>query len=355
MIGPAPRWLERFQEGNPAVENNRVPVTGDSTREPHETGPYPEGSEHPSDSVTLPVTTNDESQLYPESRDAAPVAVEAPPQAGTGGGGGKPPGGDGGGDDGGGGGEEEEMAKMSFLEHLEELRKRIIRSLIAVAVAFGVCFAFARKVFEGMSEPVRAVLRDLKMADTLYFTKATDPFTLQLNLALVVGLFAASPLVLYQVWAFIAPGLYKKERRYAVPFVFFCSGLFISGGLFGYFIALPYALKFLLTFGGPHMTPWLTATEFVNMFYTVILGLGLVFELPVLMMFLGLIGIVTPGFLLRNFRYAILLIFIVAAVVTPTPDVMNMMIFAIPMVALFVLGVGLVWAVQRKRKSRWIW
>jgi sec-independent protein translocase protein TatC len=339
------------------VEDTRVPAA-DSTREPADASPDTAGQAP--EAPTEEAATGDELQVHPEPYDVAPAAVERAPTTG-GGGGGVPPssggggGGGGRGNGGGGGDEEEEMAKMSFLEHLEELRSRIIRSLVAVAIAFFLCFAFAQKIFEYMSEPVRAVLRELKLADTLYFTGPTHSFTLLLNLALVAALFAASPVVLYQVWAFIAPGLYRRERRYAVPFVFFCSGLFIAGGCFGYFIAFPYALKFLLTFGGPRMTPWITVTEYVDMFWTVMLGLGLIFELPVLMMFLGLLGIVSPGFLLRNFRYAILLIFIVAAVVTPTSDVMNMMIFAIPMIGLFVLGIALVWLVQRKRKSRWEW
>ncbi len=358
------------------MEEHRIPDPGDPIREQHETDPYAEAGA--SEQASAPETstpetaaqaaTDDEIQLYPESHDVAPesdpyesaasVAVEAPPEPETtSGGGGTPPPGGSGGEGGGGdeGGGDDEMVKMSFLEHLEELRKRIIRSLIAVAAAFFLCFAFSQKIFETLSEPVRGVLRELKMQDTLYFTKPTDSFTIYLNLALVAGLFISSPVVLYQVWAFISPGLYKREKKYAIPFVFFCSSLFIAGGAFAYFIAFPYALKFLLTFGGQHLTPLITATEFMDMFWTVILGLGLVFELPVLMMFLGLIGIVTPGFLIRNFRYAILLIFIVAAVVTPTSDIMNMMIFAVPMIALFILGVGLVWLVQRKRKSRWVW
>jgi len=311
---------------------------------------------------------DDEIQLYggegqPEASPAAavetaPEAVESTPTPGAGGGGGQPPSSGGGGGGGGGNGdeegdeEEERMLKMSFLDHLGELRTRIIHALIAVAVGFFICFAFAQQIFEHASEPLRAALREMKLADTLYFTKPTDAFTLYLNLALVVGLFLSSPVVLYEVWAFISPGLYKRERRYAVPFIFFCSALFITGGLFGYFIAFPYALKFLISYGGPRVTPWITITEYMDMFWTVILGLGIVFELPVLMLFLGLLGILSPGFLLRNFRYAVLMIFIVAAVITPTSDVTNMMIFAMPMVALYLVGVGLVWIVTRRRRRR---
>ncbi len=310
-------------------------------------------AEAPASQDVAQETADEEIQLYPESQDASPYDVEHTTQpAGGGGGGDLPPSDGGGGDD---DSDDEEMVKMSFLEHLEELRKRLIYSLIAVAAAFFLCFGFAQKIFDYMSVPVRSALREIRlpngqpMNDALYFTKPTDPFTLLLNLSLIAGLFLASPVVLYQLWKFISPGLYKKERRYAVPFVFFCSSLFIAGGAFGYFIAFPYALKFLLTFGGERMVPWITATEYIDMFWTVILGLGIVFELPMMMMFLGLLGILSPRFLIRNFRYAVLVIFIVAAVVTPTSDVINLMIFAIPMMALYLLGIVLVWAVRRRR------
>jgi sec-independent protein translocase protein TatC len=310
-----------------------------------------------------PVQDDVEQQDSPASPKDPPQESSAPPAtvprstSGNGGGGGKPPGGGsgGGGGDDGSEEDEEEMVKMSFLDHLEELRRRIVYSVIAIAVAFFICWGFSGMIYEYMSEPVRQVLVEMGLEDRLYYTKPTDAFMLYLNLALVAGLFLASPFVLYQVWAFISPGLYHKERRYAVPFVFSCSALFIGGGLFGYFIAFPFALKFLLTFGGDKVTPWITINEYADLFWTVILGLGIVFELPVLMMFLGLLGIVTPGFLLRNFRYAVLLIFVVAAILTPTPDIINLMVFATPMVALYMVGVGLVFIVTRGRTRRTRW
>jgi sec-independent protein translocase protein TatC len=350
------------QEEMPAVSESSAPAAGQG----HPSPDLPSGDA----GVTGETTErreDDEIQLYSGEEKAAgspaaavetaPAVVESTPAPGAGSGAGQPPSSSGGGGGGGGDGEEEDeeeeqMLKMSFLEHLGELRTRIIHALIAVAVGFFICFAFAQQIFEHASEPLRAALREMKLADTLYFTKPTDAFTLYLNLALVVGLFLSSPVVLYEVWAFISPGLYRRERRYAVPFIFFCSGLFITGGLFGYFIAFPYALKFLIGYGGPRVTPWITITEYMDMFWTVILGLGIVFELPVLMLFLGLLGILSPGFLLRNFRYAVLIIFIVAAVITPTSDVTNMMIFAMPMLALYLVGVGLVWIVTRRRRRR---
>ncbi len=321
-----------FQEQAPTLEETGAPASAEQRQEQHEVR-----------------VLEDDAAESPAQLGYAPEAETG----GGGGGGGRPPDSGGGGDDGGEESEEEEtMTKMSFLDHLEELRKRIIYSLISVAIAFFACFGFSEKIFAYMSEPVRAVLRELGMKDTLYYTKPTDAFMMYLNLALVAGLFLGSPLVIYQVWSFIAPGLYKQERRYAVPFIFFCSSLFITGGLFGYFIAFPFALKFLLTYGGKEVMPWITVNDYVDMFWTVILGLGIVFELPVLMLFLGLLGILTPGFLMRNFRYAVLLIFIVAAIVTPTSDITNLMIFAVPMMVLYLVGVGLVWIVARRRTRR---
>lgn len=248
--------------------------------------------------------------------------------------------------------EEEGMAKMSFLEHLQELRDRIIRALMGVAVGCAVGLYFSDEIFARVSQPVAGVLRKMGLSDKLVFTHPADAFNVYLQLGLVAGLFLASPWVLYQVWAFIAPGLYQKERRYAVPFIFFCSSLFMAGGAFAYFIAFPYALEFLLNMGGTHMTPFITAKEYLDLFTTIILGLGIVFEMPVLILFLALLGIVTPGFLLRNFRYAVLVITMVAALITPTTDVTNLVLFAVPMLGLYLLGTGLAWVVWRGRRKR---
>ena len=162
-------------------------------------------------------------------------------------------------------------------------------------------------------------------------------------------MFVAAPFVIYQVWKFISPGLYPQERKYAAPFVFLCSLLFISGGSFAYFYAFPAALRFLLNFGH-QFKPLITVDAYFGLASTVILGLAIVFELPVLILFLTLFRLMTPGFMLRNFRYAFLLIVIVAAAITPTADVVNMMIFAAPITALYFLGIGLSYLVLKARK-----
>lgn len=276
---------------------------------------------------------------------AAPVLQQAAPP----GDGGSPPDAHSGDD---GDEEEDHMAKMSFLEHLQELRDRIIRALIGVAAGCAIGLYFSDEIFAGISKPVTDVLLKMKLSPKLVFTAPGDAFNVFLQIGLVAGLFIASPWVLYQVWAFIAPGLYQKERKYAVPFIFFCSGLFMAGGAFAYFIAFPYALEFLLTMGGEHMTPFITAKEYLDLFTTIILGLGIVFEMPVLILFLALLGIVTPGFLLRNFRYAVLVITIIAALITPTTDVTNLVLFTVPMLGLYLLGTALAWLVWRGRRKR---
>jgi sec-independent protein translocase protein TatC len=173
------------------------------------------------------------------------------------------------------------------------------------------------------------------------------------KLPVVCSIFIASPWVLYQVWAFISPGLYKKERRWAIPFVLGTAGLFIIGGLFGYFVAFRYGLTFLLGIGvGKDIVTYISVTEYFDMFVNVILGVGAVFELPVLIFFLILLRIVTPAFLVRHSRYAILIIFIIAAVVTPTPDIFNMTLFALPMLVLYYLGVFLGYLVILHREGR---
>ena len=264
-------------------------------------------------------------------------------------GGGEPPGSGGGWNS--GEAEPPELHRMSFLDHLEELRRRIIRSLLAVVVGCGVCWVYADEIYAGLARPLTQVLRQLHMDEQLVYTNPTAPFTLYFRMAMLGGLFVASPYVLWQVWGFISPGLYPHEKRYAVPFTVLCSGLFIAGGAFAYFVAFPATLHFLLTFAH-QFKPFITIDEYFSLATTIILGLALVFELPVLILVLTFLHLITPGFLLRNTRYAILLIFIAAAVITPTPDIPTMMLFAMPLVALYFLGIGLSYLVLRMRRRR---
>jgi sec-independent protein translocase protein TatC len=250
--------------------------------------------------------------------------------------------------------EDEGMLRMSFLEHLEELRTRIIRIIIGIGVALGIALTFCDPLWQFVVKPAKAALIANGYPPTLAQHSPMEAFNIiWFKLPVVCSIFIASPWVLYQIWAFISPGLYKKERRWAVPFVLGTAGLFILGGLFGYFVAFRYGLTFLLGIGvNKDVTTYIGMTEYFDMFVNFILGVGAVFELPVLIFFLIILRLVSPGFLMRHSRYAILIIFIIAAVVTPTPDIFNMTLFAMPMLILYYLGVFLGYLVILHREGR---
>lgn len=237
--------------------------------------------------------------------------------------------------------EEEGMLRMSFLEHLEELRSRLVKALLGLGVAFGVCVFFTNEIWKAVMAPAASALRALKLPETLAQLSPTEAFSvIWIKMPVLVALFVASPWVLYQVWAFIAPGLYKRERRLAVPFILSTATLFILGGAFAYFVAFRFALTFLLGIGVDiGVRPMISMTEYVDLFVNVILGIAVVFELPVLIFFLTLLRVASPRFLLAHSRYAILLIVVLAAIITPTPDIYNLIIFAAPMILLYFVGV----------------
>ena len=241
------------------------------------------------------------------------------------------------------------MPAMSFLDHLEELRRRIIYSLIAAGAGFLICWGFKQRIFAIMQVPVMQALQHNGKTQQLVFLNPTDPFNLYLKIAFMAGLFVASPVVLYQVWMFISPGLYRHEKRYVLPFMFSTVALFLAGGFFGYKVVFPAALTFLIDYG-KQFQPMITISDYVDLFLTIIIGLGIVFELPILVFFLALMGIVTAGWMWRNLRYSILVIFIIAAIITPTTDILNMCIFAAPMVALYVLSIGVAYIVHPKQR-----
>ncbi len=244
----------------------------------------------------------------------------------------------------------QEFTGMSLLAHLEELRKRIILSLVGIVAGFGICWYYADLLYGYMQRPIVTALHAHKLPEKLVYLNPTEPFEMYMKIGLVAGIFLASPWVLYQLWMFISPGLYAHEKKYIVPFMGATVGLFLAGGYFGYRIVYPASLDFLIGYG-QQFQPMITITEYTNLFMAVILGLGIVFELPVLIFFLALFGIVDSGFLWRNFRYSILIIFIIAAVVTPTTDILNMCIFAAPMVVLYFISIGVAWLVHPKRRK----
>jgi sec-independent protein translocase protein TatC len=238
--------------------------------------------------------------------------------------------------------DEDGMLRMSFLEHLEELRSRIIKAVIGMVVAFVLSLTFSKQLWMIVQEPASAALRELGYKDAgLVYTSPMEGFSIiWMKLPLLTALFIASPWILLQVWGFISPGLYKRERRWAAPFILCSAGLFIAGGLFAYFVAFRFGLTFLLGIGKDvDVRPMVTISEYFDIFVNVVLGIGIVFELPVLIFFLTLLRIVSPRFLLSHSRYAVLGIVVLAAFITPTPDIFNLMIFSVPMVLLYFVGI----------------
>jgi sec-independent protein translocase protein TatC len=237
--------------------------------------------------------------------------------------------------------EERGMLRMSFMEHLDELRTRILRSLAGVVAAFFASFYFAHELWRIVSAPAVDALKQIGARPELVGITPMEMFNvIYIKLPLLVSVFVGSPWIFYQVWSFISPGLYKREKRWAVPFILATAGLFIAGGLFAYFVAFRYGLVFLLGIGRDiNVSPMVSVNEYFDLFVNVTLGVGLVFEMPVIIFFLTLLRMASPRFLFRHSRYAILAITIIAAIVTPTPDAFNMTLFTVPMVALYFVGV----------------
>jgi sec-independent protein translocase protein TatC len=239
-----------------------------------------------------------------------------------------------------------ELPGMSLMEHLDELRKRIVRAAIFLALGFVAAWAFHDRLVGFIQAPL------VHIGKTLVFTHPMDPLNLDLQVSLIGGAILASPFILFQVWLFIAPGLYKKERRFVVPFMAATVGLFLSGAAFGYYWVLPGAMQILIVNFGHNFTPMVTIEEYSSFFLSIILGLGISFELPVLIFFLALFGIVSPRFLWRNIRYAILAVFVVAAIICPSPDPWTMCIYAVPMLVLYLIGIGVAWWVHPSRRKK---
>ncbi len=232
---------------------------------------------------------------------------------------------------------EPELPKMTFLQHLEELRKRLLVSIIALGVGFLVCWNFADRIFAFIEQPLT---KFLPPGDKLVFTRLTEPFLLYMKVAFFAGIFVASPVILLQLWMFISPGLYKRERRYAAPFIIIASLFFILGGYFGYRVILPGTCAFFLE-TGRQFKQMIKVDEFFSFASTLILATGLVFETPILIFFLARLGIVTPAFLMQKFKYAVVLAFVISAIVTPTPDMVTQTALALPMIGLYLIGIAI--------------
>jgi sec-independent protein translocase protein TatC len=237
--------------------------------------------------------------------------------------------------------------EMSFIEHLEELRRRLIWSVAFIAVAFGLCWIFAADLYDVASAPIRA-----NPAVTLSISRPQDIFSLFMTVTFAAAIFLSAPFVLLQAWIFISPGLRKHERRYAIPFVLSASVFFLAGGAFGYFVAFPIALSFLLDWiVQSRLVPIIDAGEYFNLFFTIIVALGIVFQIPPVGFVLSRIGLVDARFLVKKLKYAVFACVVVAAVVTPTTDPWNMLVIAGPMVLLYCIGIVVAWLFGRRRQA----
>ncbi len=241
---------------------------------------------------------------------------------------------------------ESEAGKMSFLEHLDELRKRLVRIIAYVGAGFVACFYFHDRIYAFLSRPITSSFPELK----LVFTKPTEPFTLYIKVSILAAIFLTAPFILFEVWKFIAPGLYRREKRFAIPFLVSSVMLFVGGGAFCYYIVLPRVYTFLVNFGADFQ-PMITITEYLDITITMLLGFGLIFEMPVIVAFLSMFGLVTARFLWVKFKYAVLIIFLVAAVLSPTPDVVNQAFYAGPMVVLYLISIGIAYLFGLRRKK----
>ena len=238
------------------------------------------------------------------------------------------------------------VGKMSFLEHLDELRKRIVRSCLAVAVGILVTFAYINPIFNFILAPTR---KALPPGVKLIYTQPGEAFSLYITVALIAGVIVAAPFIMYQVWMFIAPGLYSNEKRMAIPFVLFTTIGFVAGALFNHYISFPFMMAFFASFNTPDLAFMPKLEDVFGLYTKMLIGMGLVFQMPTIVYFLARIKLITARFLAKNFKYAFLIIFIVAAVITPTGDMMTQAIFAAPMVGLYLLSIAIAWIVGPKR------
>jgi sec-independent protein translocase protein TatC len=237
------------------------------------------------------------------------------------------------------------VGRMSFLEHLEELRKRIINACLGIAVGIALSFFFIQTIYDFLTAPAIATLPE---GSKLIYTQPTEAFSLYITISLISGAVFAAPFIMYQVWMFIAPGLYANEKRWVVPFVLFTTLGFLAGAAFNHYVAYPFIMIYFASFNTPNLTYMPQLREVFGLYVKMLLGLGVIFQMPTVVFFLAKVKIVSARFLITQFKYAMLIIFIVAAVVTPTGDPMTLLVFAAPMLGLYCLSIGIAWLVGPK-------
>ncbi len=234
--------------------------------------------------------------------------------------------------------------RLPLTEHLTELRSRLVKCFIAVGIGFLISYQFSERIFGYLMIPL---VKSLPEGSTMVFTGLPEAFFTYLKTAFISGTFLAVPFILYQMWMFVAPGLYPKERRPVLPFVLFSSLFFIGGALFGYFIVFPIGFKFFLSYASDIIKPLPSVKEYLSLSAKLLLAFGLIFELPILTLFLAKMGLITHKFMTRNRRYAILLIFVVGAILTP-PDVITQLMMAGPLLILYELSILVAWTFEPK-------
>jgi sec-independent protein translocase protein TatC len=235
--------------------------------------------------------------------------------------------------------------KKPLMSHLVELRKRLITCAVGVGVCFAVTYAFSEKLFEILAHPLKA---NLPEGDRLIYTNLPEMFFVYIKTGLVAAVLLAVPFIFYQAWMFVAPGLYRKEKKYLLPFVFFSTLLFVGGALFGYFIVFPFGFRFFLGFSNEYIQALPSVKQYFSLSIKLLLGFGLIFELPVVAFFLSRMGIISADLMRRQRKYAVLLIFIVAAILTP-PDVITQFMMAGPLLVLYELSVIIVKVAGKKK------
>jgi sec-independent protein translocase protein TatC len=243
--------------------------------------------------------------------------------------------------------DDEGGGRMSFLDHLDELRRRLVASALSLAVGTLVAFLFIDRIFTFIMRPL---YEKLPAGSKLIYTEPTEAFFLKLKIALLAGVVIGAPLIMLQLWLFIAPGLYAREKRFALPFIVMASVFFVAGAAFNHYVLFPIAWVFLAGFSTDYMMFMPRIAPVFSLYAMLMLAMGLIFEMPAVILVLARMGLVTAGFLWRHIKYAILIIFVAAAVITPTGDPMTQALMAGPMVALYIVSIGLAWIFGKRRR-----
>jgi sec-independent protein translocase protein TatC len=237
--------------------------------------------------------------------------------------------------------------KMSFLEHLDELRKRIIRALISLCLGVAIAAFFIEDIYSFVMAPLSAMLQP---GEKMIYTYPTEAFMLYIRIALIAGLFIAAPLIFWQVWLFVAPALYARERRYAIPFVVLSTIGVVAGAAFSHYIAFPLMWRFFGSFSNELVSFMPRIEDSFSLYMRMLLGMALIFQMPALVFFMARMGVVTARWMVRKFKYAVLIIFVVAAIVTPSSDYASQMIVAFPMIGLYILSIAIAWMFGKRKR-----